>query len=541
MKNKRSTLGSLATFAAIACAGPAFAAAEAPHFVEEAASAGIEHRYEGGWTHTVGGGVAAFDCSGDGRPELYFAGGENTSVLYLNASKVGGPLAFVPVMDSGTVDSHVTGAYPLDIDGDGHLDLAVLRVGENVLYRGLGDCRFERANERWGFDGGAAWTTGLSATWQPGQDWPTLAVGNYVDREAEGAPWGTCHDNILHLPTATDEGFRAPTALSPGYCSLSLLFSDWNRSGRADLRISNDRQYYRGGSEQLWRIAPADVAPRPYGAGEGWQHLRIWGMGIASHDVTGDGYPEYFITSMGDNKLRTLKHGAERPHFTDIARAQGVTAHHPYVGDTTRPSTAWHAEFADVNNDGLVDLFVAKGNVGEMDDFALEDPNNLLLGQPGGGFAEAGAAAGVASGYKARGGAVVDLNLDGMLDLVVVNRDGPAEVWRNLGSGEADAPVAIGHWVQLRLRQPGGNRDAIGAWVELQADGIESRKELTVGGGHAGGQLGWIHFGLASADRARVRVRWPGGKLGPWMDVSADRFVIIERGADEPAAWSVPD
>jgi hypothetical protein len=39
----------------------------------------------------------------------------------------------------------VTGAYPLDVDGDGHLDLAVLRLGENVVLRGLGGCRFERA------------------------------------------------------------------------------------------------------------------------------------------------------------------------------------------------------------------------------------------------------------------------------------------------------------------------------------------------------------------------------------------------------------
>ena len=60
----------------------------------------------------------------------------------------------------------VTGAYPLDVDSDGHTDLAVLRVGEDVLLRGLGDCRFERANEALGFDGGDSWTVGFSATWE---------------------------------------------------------------------------------------------------------------------------------------------------------------------------------------------------------------------------------------------------------------------------------------------------------------------------------------------------------------------------------------
>ena len=57
------------------------------------------------------------------------------------------------------------GAYPIDIDGDGNIDLAVLRHGENILFRGLGNCRFERANETWSFDGGDRWSTAFSAVW----------------------------------------------------------------------------------------------------------------------------------------------------------------------------------------------------------------------------------------------------------------------------------------------------------------------------------------------------------------------------------------
>ena len=58
----------------------------------------------------------------------------------------------------------MTGAYPLDIDGDGRVDLAILRLGENVILRGLGGCRFERANEALGIDGGDGLTTAFSAT-----------------------------------------------------------------------------------------------------------------------------------------------------------------------------------------------------------------------------------------------------------------------------------------------------------------------------------------------------------------------------------------
>ena len=53
--------------------------------------------------------------------------------------------------------------------------------------------------------------------------------------------------------------------------------------------------------------------------------------------------------------------------------------------------------FADVNHDGLADLFiVVKGNIGAMPDFATLDPNNLLL-QADGRFIEAGHLAGIAS------------------------------------------------------------------------------------------------------------------------------------------------
>jgi hypothetical protein len=193
------------------------------------------------------------------------------------------------------------------------------------------------------------------------------------------------------------------------------------------------------------------------------------------------------------------------------------------MGDDSKPSTAWHTEFQDVNNDGLVDLFVAKGNVWEMPDFAAKDPNNLLLQQADGKFVEVGDKAGVASVAQGRGGALVDLNLDGLVDLLVVNRNEPSELWRNTTAG-------AGRWLLMRLVQPGPNRDAIGASVEVRCGEHVMRRELTVGGGHAGGELGWRHFGVADLDKTEVRVIWPDGTEEPWQTVASDAFYILERG-----------
>jgi enediyne biosynthesis protein E4 len=512
-------------------------AGPAPHFVDEAASAGVDHRYDGEFEYFVGGGVAVLDCDTDGRPDLYIAGGERPAALYRNRSPVGGALAFEPIAEAATDLDAVTGAYPLDIDADGHTDLAVLRHGVgNVLLRGLGDCRFEPANERWNVDGGEAWTTAFSATWESDATLPTLAFGNYLVPD-ESRRTIECDTNVLVRPDG--DVYGEPVTLAPGYCALSMLFSDWDRTGRHDLRVSNDRHYYRDGSEQLWRMEPGKE-PRLYTADEGWQTVRIFGMGIASRDLTGDGRPEVYLTSQADNRLQTLEEPASGdPSYVDIALQRGATAHRPYAGeDTEMPSTAWHPEFADVNNDGFVDLFVSKGNVEATAEYAAQDPSNLLLGQTDGTFVEAAIDAGIMTFARARGAALADLNLDGLLDLVFVTRREPVQLWRNVGAGTAEAPKPMGHWIGVRLQQDGPNRDAVGAWIEVDIGEEVISIEHTVGGGHVSGQSGWIHVGIGSADAAEVTVTWPDGEGGPPMRIGSDGFAVIKRGAEEPEPWS---
>jgi len=510
-------------------------AAEAPRFVEESTAAGIDHVYEGEFPYFVGGGVATFDCNDDRRPDLYLAGGADPAALYRNESPVGGALRFAKVSAPVTDLTSVTGAYPIDVDGDALTDLAVLRNGVNILLRGLGDCRFERANETWGYDGGNALTAAFSATWEGSATLPTLAFGNYLDL-AKADDRSACDDNQLVRPLPGGDAYAAPIPLAPGYCTLSVLFSDWDRSGHTDLRMANDRHYYLDGEEQLWRIEPGEL-PRLYTRADGWRRLVIWGMGIATYDVTGDGLPEVYLTSQGDNKLQTLANATGRPAYRDIAIDKGVTATRPYTGGDPLPSTAWHPEFQDVNDDGVVDLFVSKGNVEAQQDFASKDPSNLLIGQADGTFVEGGLAAGIASFVKGRGAAVVDLNLDGMLDIVQANRRVNVSLFRNVGSGTAAEPQPMGHWVAVRPEQSGPNRDAIGSWIQVRFGDHTVERELTIGGGHASGELGWIHVGLGDADSAEVRIRWPDGEVGTWQEVAANAFVTIPRGG-EPTTWS---
>ena len=188
----------------------------APLFVERAKSLNIDHRYTGGWTHFVGGGVAVFDCDGDNLPEVFAAGGAAPSLFLRNRS--------TPELVRYEVETHaalnlkaVTGAYPIDIDSDGWTDLVILRVGPNAILKGGPDCAFAPF-EGLNFDGGDGWTVSFSATWEADQRLPTLAFGNYVDRDDSNGPFEACDDNDLFRPTGgaylPAEDRRAPRGSS---------------------------------------------------------------------------------------------------------------------------------------------------------------------------------------------------------------------------------------------------------------------------------------------------------------------------------------
>ena len=337
----------------------------------------------------------------------------------------------------------VTGAYPLDIDGDGLVDLAVLRLGENVILRGLGDCRFERANERLGLSTAA--TPGPSASARPGRTrptLPTLAFGRVPrawTRPANRRPtaptarW-SARPTVTARRTRRRSRWRPAGARCPCCSATGTAPAGATCASATTATTTATARSSSGGSRPASRRAPTR-------RDDGWARLRLWGMGIASQDLTGDGYPEVYLTSQGDNKLQTLADGPPEPAYEDIAlrpRRHGP----PAVRGRRCPAVDRLAPGVRRRQQRRLPRPVRQQGQRRARDRPRDaDPSNLLIGQADGTFVEGAEAAGIMRFGLARGAALVDLNLDGLLDLVQVVRNEPVELWRNVGSGDATAPA----------------------------------------------------------------------------------------------------
>ena len=214
--------------------------------------------------------------------------------------------------------------------------------------------------------------------------------------------------------------------------------------------------------------------------------------------------------------------------------ATASTATQPSRGGDALPSTAWHPEFEDVNNDGLIDLFVSKGNVDAMPDYAIRDPSNLFLGQPDGTFVE---------GAEAGGHRLVRQRSRRRARRLQPGR--PARP----GPGQ---PRRAGARLAQRRRRNGRGAGADGqlarapAAASPAATATRSARSIETKAGEAGAATratssaaatsaaSWAGrmSGLGPATEAQVRVTWPDGEVGPVDDVAANQFLDIDARLD---------
>lgn len=525
-----------------------------PWFEDQAAARGLDFQHISGATgryllpEIMGGGAALADLDGDGDLDVYLvqsgylpgstapAGGGQApgNQLFLNL----GDGSFIAAPSSGANDQgYGMGVTAGDYDNDGDIDLYVTNVGPNVLLRndgggtfedvtadaGVGDPGFSTAATFFDPDGDGdldlfvvnyvAWSPGIE---RDCYDYGT-GVRNYCDPGNYDAP---AQDRLFRNNgdgTFTDVSASAGllTAFGNG---LGVISADFNGDGRSDIFVANDKTLNqlwlnRGGMRfeneaLLWGCAMDDHG------------LAKAGMGVAAADIDDDGDADLLVVNIeGETDSFFRNEGA---YFIDATASLGL-------GTTSRRYTRFGVALADFDNDGRLDLYQANGRVTyspepEANDVFAE-PNALFRGLRNGRFEAVNPQGGVARSlvHTSRAVALGDINGDGGLDLLVVNRDAPPYLLIN-------QVVPRGRWARFRVLTSDG-RDAHGATVSGMVGDVRKSRDVQTAGSYLAAHEPTVHFGLGSNTRIRdVSVRWPTGQWEAFGDFPWGSTVELRRG-----------
>lgn len=521
-------------------------------FEECAQACGIDFRHVSGHVERhlmpeiLGSGAALADFDGDGDLDAYIvqsgslqpqAGAAvNADIgnrLYLNRGN--GTFDEAPLAHGAADAGYGMGVAAADYDNDGDVDIYVTNVGSNVLLRNDGQGHFEDVAVAAGVDD-AGWGTAATFLDLDADGDLDLFLVNYITwNPAIESECGTtyCSPQFYDAPapdhlyrnngdgTFTDVSAAAGLTLAFG-SGLGVVGADFDQDGRIDLFVANDGMF-----NQLWlnqgnlhfaeEAMLKGVAVDEHGSAKA-------GMGVAAADVDDDGDVDLLVVNLAEQTDSFYRN--EGSYFVDTTWESGLSA-------VSRKYTRFGVVLADFNNDGLLDLYEANGRIvpgegSEGDVFA--EPNILYRGLAEGRFEEVQPSGGTALPLRhtSRGLAVGDVDDDGGLDLLVVNRDGPVYLLKNRVADR-------GNWLRFRVLVRSG-RDAYGATVAATIGTKRVQRDVQVTASYLASNDPRVHFGLGSETRARdITVRWADGVTEKFGDFEAGQIIELRRSAGNPS------
>ncbi len=532
-------------------------AAEDFVFVDRTDRAGIRFHHEEGGSgrryviEIVGGGVVVFDYDTDGWPDLFFVNGHPLPGDAGGAT-VGNRLfrnqgdgtfrdrtAEAGLLAAAGERRYGMGGVAGDLDGDGDPDLFLTHFGEERLFWNLGDGTFREAPGA----GGASdprWTTS-AALFDPDRDGDLdIYAANYLDYALERhrdcvSPvkevLAYCHPQ--EYPGAPDSYFENlgdgtfRSLVVPGSQEgkgLGVVITDLGRDGAPEVHVANDTT-----PNFLFRTesTPDGIRFLEDGLASGIAYneegLPEAGMGNDFGDVDRDGRMDLVVTNF-DFETNTVYRNLGGGLFLDATASFGM-------GSESLTELAFGCDFADLDNDGWLDLVVANGHI--LDNIA-QIQSNLRFAQPGqvfrndrGRLRRSPESEGdFARPRVGRGLATLDYDLDGDLDLVLANNRGPAELLENQGGSEA------GRSVGFSLVGTAGNREGIGASLRLGNGGLVQWEERRAGASYLAQHDPVMWFGLGPAVSAGdIRVRWPSGREESFGSLPAGWIHVLKEGS----------
>ena len=505
------------------------------------------------YIESMGSGVCLFDYDNDGDLDAYFLqgaslpGGDKEIILenklYRNEGKI-----WIDVTEKAGVgdQNYGIGCACADYDNDGDTDLYVTNYGPDVFYHNNGDGTFIDVTLKVGIDN-PHWATSAAFFDSDNDGWLDLYVTNYVDFSIENNPWCV---GPVQVPKNGSLFIRS-------YCDPDYF------EGVEDMFYHNDGQ----GNFSDWSVR------------SGINKARGKGLGVVPGDIDNDGDMDIYVAN--DKVMNLLFINDGLGHFTEKALFTGVG-----FNENGRAEAGMGVDFGDVNRDGWLDLFVTNFS-GETNTLYLNEKNGFLvdatfrtgLGHP-------------SIHLLGFGTKFVDLDLDGWLDIFVVNghvidniqlfnqdyqHAQQKQIFINQGNGifldksesiggdllepmvgrgaafgdidnDGDIDIAIsnnngkanlllnegkpkGHWIGFKLEGKTCNREAIGSKLKITTD--------------SGFQVAWVNpaasylssndlrvlFGLGSDEMVTsLEVQWPGFGKDLFENLTSNSYYRIVQG-----------
>ena len=498
------------------------------------------------------GGVAAFDYNNDGLLDVYFVNGAPLrgmkwegpppkNMLYRND----GALKFTDVTDSAGVGDtgYGLGVAIGDYNNDGCLDIYVNNLGASVLYRNNGDGTFTDVTKEAGVACPDKVGAGANFLDIDGDGWLDLFVARYVKwsyethvpRSQMGHPiYSGPRDyarNVNALYRNNRNGTFTDISKESGIADhlgagMGTVAFDFDNDGRTDIFVANDEcpnfLFHNLGQGKFEEVALAS------GVAYSLDGNRKGSMGASCADFDNDGLLDLYVTAY-QNETATLYRNLGGGLFEDVTHQTGA-------GQGTPANVTWGNGFADFDNDGHKDLFVACGhtddNIERIDDTTSYRAAPIVLRNTGKGkFVNISKRAGVAGlRLVGRGVALADLDNDGKIDVVILGSRMPPVILKNVSKNN-------NHWIEIDLRAPKGNRFGVGARVKAVAGDLAQIDEVHSGQGYQSHFGMRLHFGLGKHDRIdRLEVRWIGGGMDVFENVGVDRILTLTQGTGKPGA-----
>jgi enediyne biosynthesis protein E4 len=499
---------------------------------------------------SMGAGVAVADFDRDGWADIYVtnSGEGSSNALYRNQrdGTFRDVAAELGVADVNRPETGVSmGAVWGDYDNDGYEDLFVYKWGRPELFRNEGGKRFARVTDRAGLP---AWVNANTAVWldYDRDGLLDLFVGGYYPESVnlwrltttrmmpESFEYARNGGRKYLLRNRGDGSFEDVTervGISSRRWALAAAAADLRGTGYPDIFVANDY----GVSELFFNDGGKKFRDAGEATGVGFAPKS--GMNASFGDILNTGRFSIYVSNISEegvlvqgNNLWVPRDGTagDALRYDNLASDMGVE-----LG-----GWSFGAQFADLNNDGALDLYLTNGYVSlERDsnywyDFSkiaggnsriIADAANwppmkgrslsgfqhkrVWMNDGAGRFREVAQAVGARDQFDGRAVAVADLDNDGALDVLVANQRGPLLVYRNTVEAENS-------WIAFELEGSVSNRGAVGAQVRVRWAGREQLQEVSGGSGFCAQNQRRLHFGLGRGARAeRVEIRWPSGRM----------------------------